>query len=149
MKTNHLLRVLLLGALLLATVGCDVAKMTLAEPTAASWPVATPTTRPPTSETAPTASQAPANQLEAQVVGLYQESGPSVVFISSTVIQYDFFMQATPQEGTGSGFVYDRQGHIVTNYHVVADASDVSVTFGDGTSYPAEIVGQEARLREV
>jgi S1-C subfamily serine protease len=122
MKTNHLLRVLCLCALLLATVGCDVAKLTLSEPTA---------------------SQAPANQLEAQVVGLYAEAGPSVVFISSTVIQYDFFMQAVPQEGSGSGFVYDRQGHIVTNYHVVADASEVSVAFSDQKSYTAEIVGQD------
>jgi S1-C subfamily serine protease len=143
MKMNHLLRVLLFCALLLTTVGCDVVKITLVEPTAISRPVPTPTTRPSTAGTAPTASQAPANQLEAQVIGLYQEAGPSVVFISSTVIQYDYFMQAEPQEGSGSGFVYDRQGHIVTNYHVVADASDVSVAFSDGTSYMAEIVGQD------
>jgi S1-C subfamily serine protease len=143
MNTNHLLRILLLCALLLAMVGCDVAKMTISEPTATSRPAPTPTTRPSTVQTAPTVSQAPANQLEEQVIGLYQEAGPSVVFISSTVIQYDYFMQPVPSEGSGSGFVYDRQGHIVTNYHVVADASQVSVSFTDGKSYTAEIVGQD------
>lgn len=143
MKRRYLLHTLVIGVLLLAMVGCDMAKMVLSEPTATPRPAPTPTTRPPTAVTAPTASQAPANQLEAQIVGLYEEAGPSVVFISSTVIQYDFFMQPVPQEGSGSGFVYDRQGHIVTNYHVVADANEVSVAFANGESYPAEIVGQD------
>jgi S1-C subfamily serine protease len=143
MKTNHLLRVLLLCALLLVTAGCDVGKMALPEPTATPRPVPTATIVPTATTAVPAASQAPANQLEAEVVGLYQETGPSVVFISSIVVQYDFFMQPVPSAGSGSGFVYDSQGHIVTNYHVVADASEVSVTLSDGTSYPAEVVGQD------
>jgi S1-C subfamily serine protease len=143
MRTMRVLRALLLCVLLLATVGCDMAQMLVSEPTPTPRPVPTPTTRPPTASLGPTASQVSANQLEEQVIGLYQESGPSVVFISSTVIQYNTFMQAEPQEGTGSGFVYDRQGHIVTNYHVVADANEVSVSFSDGQSYPAQVVGQD------
>lgn len=50
-------------------------------------------------------------------------------------------MQPTPQEGTGSGFLCDTQGHIVTNYHVVEKAEEVSVTLADGRAYPAEVVG--------
>ena len=145
MKRLYVPRVLLIVLLLLATAGCDVAKVLVSEPTPTPRPAPTPTTRPPTTSLVPTAAQAlpSANQLEAQIVGLYEEAGPSVVFISSTVIQYDFFMQPVPQEGSGSGFVYDRQGHIVTNYHVVADATEVSVAFSDKQSYPAEIVGQD------
>jgi S1-C subfamily serine protease len=144
MKITYLFRALLAISMLLATVGCDMAEMLAPEPTPTPRPAPTPTTRPPAA-LAPTAAQAlpGANQLEEQVIGLYQETGPSVVFISSTVIQYNMFMQAEPQEGTGSGFVYDRQGHIVTNYHVVADANEVSVLFSNGSSYSAEIVGQD------
>lgn len=85
----------------------------------------------------------PANALEAQVVAVYESAGPAVVNITSRVIVYGFFNQAVPQEGAGSGFVYDDQGHIVTNYHVVADADAVSVSFAGGEVYPAEIVGTD------
>ena len=47
------------------------------------------------------------------------------------------------QEGTGSGFVIDRDGHIVTNNHVVADAEEVQVTFADGTSVRARVIGTD------
>jgi S1-C subfamily serine protease len=53
-------------------------------------------------------------------------------------------MQAIPQEGTGSGFVYDTEGHIVTNYHVVADAESVSVALAAGGVYTATIVGMDS-----
>ena len=143
MHRGRLAYALLIGLVLMSMVGCDVSKMVLSEPASAPRPAPTPTTHSTTVVTAPTASQAPANQLEAQVVGLYEEAGPSVVFVSTTVIQYDFFMQPVPQEGSGSGFVYDREGHIVTNYHVVADATEVLVTFADGETFPADIVGED------
>jgi S1-C subfamily serine protease len=47
------------------------------------------------------------------------------------------------QRGEGSGFVWDKEGHIITNYHVVEDAASVEVTFIDGTSFPAEVVGTD------
>jgi S1-C subfamily serine protease len=50
-------------------------------------------------------------------------------------------MQAVPQEGTGSGFVYDGEGHIVTNYHVVENAESVSVALAGGQTLDATIVG--------
>jgi S1-C subfamily serine protease len=85
----------------------------------------------------------PANELEAQVEAVYTEAAPSVVFITSRIITYDFFMQAVPQEGTGSGFVYDDQGHILTNYHVVENAESVSVTLASGETYTATVVGAD------
>jgi len=86
----------------------------------------------------------PANALEAQVEAVYGEAGPAVVNITSRIITYDFFMQPVPQEGTGSGFVYDTEGHIVTNYHVVENAESVSVALANGEVYPAEIVGTDS-----
>jgi S1-C subfamily serine protease len=74
---------------------------------------------------------------------VFRTAGPAVVNITSRAVVLDFFMQSVPQEGTGSGFVYDRQGHIVTNYHVVEDAETVSVAFASGDSYPAQVVGED------
>jgi S1-C subfamily serine protease len=64
-----------------------------------------------------------------------------VVHITSHSYTYDFFFNPVPQEGSGSGFVYDTQGHIVTNFHVIEDAEELSVTLADGTELPARIVG--------
>jgi S1-C subfamily serine protease len=107
-----------------------------------------PTAEPPAPATATLARETPvpakpANELEAQVEAVYTEAAPSVVFITSRIITYDFFMQAVPQEGTGSGFVYDDQGHILTNYHVVENAESVSVTLANGETYTATIVGSD------
>jgi S1-C subfamily serine protease len=66
-----------------------------------------------------------------------------VVNITSVTYAYDFFFNPVPQEGAGSGFIYDEAGHIITNYHVVEDAEELSVTLANGKSYPAEIVGQD------
>jgi S1-C subfamily serine protease len=117
-------------------------------PAPTTTPPPTPT-MPPTSTTAPpTATPVPpvepANALEAQVEAVYDEAGPSVVHVTSVVITYDFFMQPIPQEGTGSGFVYDTEGHIVTNYHVVADAESVSVALAAGGIYTATVVGMDS-----
>ncbi|MCL4862967.1 MAG: trypsin-like peptidase domain-containing protein, partial [Caldilineaceae bacterium] len=56
---------------------------------------------------------------------------------------YDFFMQPVPQEGTGSGFVYDADGRIVTNYHVVENAQELLVTLADGRTFAAQVVGAD------
>ncbi len=89
------------------------------------------------------APSAPANELEGQVEAVFRQAGPAVVNIVSRAVVMDFFMQPVPQEGTGSGFVYDDLGHIVTNYHVVENAESVSVAFASGESYPAEVVGED------
>jgi S1-C subfamily serine protease len=81
------------------------------------------------------------DDLESRVMHVYEEAGPGVVNITSRSITYDFFLNAVPQEGSGSGFVFDRRGHIVTNYHVVEGADELQVTFADGTMDSAEVVG--------
>ena len=82
---------------------------------------------------------------ERNTVEVFEEVASSVVFITSTARQRDWFsMRATEvPQGSGSGFVWDTNGSIVTNYHVVANANSLSVTFSDGTNYKAEVVGTE------
>ena len=126
---------------LVVTVFASVTGCTL--PSLVSPTVAPPASASPTLAWETPAPAAPANELEAQVEAVYTEAAPSVVFITSRIITYDFFMQAVPQEGTGSGFVYDEQGHILTNYHVVENAESVSVTLASGETYPATIVGSD------
>jgi S1-C subfamily serine protease len=61
------------------------------------------------------------------------------------VLVRDFFYNAMPQEGSGSGFVIDTLGHILTNYHVIEGAEDIQVIFGGDGSYPAVVVGADPR----
>ena len=121
-----------LVALVSATLGCSL-------PVELLFPPATPT--PVTSPTPTPAPDELVNALEAQVMAVYELTGPAVVNITSVSYAYDFFMRPVPQEGTGSGFIYDAQGHIVTNYHVVENAEELSVALADGRVYPATVVG--------
>jgi S1-C subfamily serine protease len=75
------------------------------------------------------------------VANLYERASPAVVHITSQVITLDFFYGPVPQEGTGSGFIIDPQGHIVTNYHVVEGAESIAVTLPDETEVQAQVVG--------
>jgi S1-C subfamily serine protease len=144
MKKSWVVILVAIAALAGATLGCGLPSEVLLQPTALPAPTptpvpATPTTAPPQ---VPAMTEEPANALEGQVVAVYESAAPGVVNISTVVIAYDFFMRPVPQEGgTGSGFVYDAEGHIVTNYHVVENAEELSVTLADGEVYPAEIVG--------
>ena len=102
----------------------------------------------PTSTTMPTVApmvvappDAALENLQTQVEAVYAAVGDSVVNIAVTTIGRDFFFNPIPQEGTGSGFVYDGVGHIITNFHVVEGADEINVTFKDGTTLMAEVVG--------
>ena len=81
---------------------------------------------------------------EARVIRAYQRVAPSVVSITTQVVRYSFFDVYT-QEGTGSGFVLDEQGHILTNYHVIEGAERVEVGFGDEAGVAARLVGTDPR----
>lgn len=84
---------------------------------------------------------APLDVEEALVTNLYERVGPAVVHVTSHVTQMSFFFGAVPGEGTGSGFVIDRDGHILTNYHVIEGAEQIEVTLSDETRVPASVVG--------
>ncbi|XP_041006517.1 protease Do-like 1, chloroplastic [Juglans microcarpa x Juglans regia] len=80
---------------------------------------------------------------ELATVRLFQENTPSVVYITNLAVRQDAFtldVLEVPQ-GSGSGFVWDKNGHIVTNYHVIRGASDLKVTLADQTTYDAKVVG--------
>jgi S1-C subfamily serine protease len=101
---------------------------------------------PPAQVVAPTPTLGPfepANALEAQVVQTYEQTRGSVVNITSRTYTTDYFLQPVPQQGTGSGFFYDADGHIVTNFHVVENAEALLVTLADGRNFPAELVGED------
>ena len=76
-------------------------------------------------------------------IAIYQKASPSVVNITSTTIQYDFFYRVFPVQGSGSGFLIDNKGNIVTNYHVVSGARSIEVTLSDRTRHPARLVGRD------
>jgi S1-C subfamily serine protease len=136
MAKNRVAITLVLVALATAGVACAVPGVTSPTP----QPTPTPPTVAP--QVTPVPVQ-PANELEAQVEAVYSEAAPAVVNVTSRIITYDFFMQAVPQEGTGSGFIYDIEGHIVTNYHVVENAESVSVALTTGETYVATVVGAD------
>ncbi|MCO5183352.1 MAG: trypsin-like peptidase domain-containing protein [Anaerolineae bacterium] len=105
-------------------------------------PTATPTPVP-TATPLPDVMLAPIDIEEQLITNLYERVSPSVVNITAEVISYSFFFGAMPGEGTGSGFVIDKEGHIITNWHVVEDAESVAVTFADETTVPAQILGAD------
>ena len=83
---------------------------------------------------------------EQAIVDLFENTSPSVVYISTVTRRRDFFGRAGEVPlSTGTGFVWDRDGHIVTNFHVVRDATSWRVVMHDQTSYMAEPVGGSAR----
>jgi S1-C subfamily serine protease len=117
----------------------DVVALTPAAPAAVGAGTMTATT----SELAAFDEQQAANELEAQLVDINELSSPSVVNITNRSYVYYRFMGAVPEEGTGSGFVYDTEGHIITNYHVIENAQEVLVTLANGQEYAAQIVGSD------
>src|SRR5579859_4257935 len=76
-------------------------------------------------------------------ISVYRKNIPSVVNVTSRAMAFDFFYGLVPQEGQGSGFVIDRDGHILTNYHVIADARQVEVTMHNRKKYKATVVGTD------
>lgn len=76
-------------------------------------------------------------------IAVYKKNIPSVVNITSRAMTFDFFYGLVPQEGQGSGFVIDKEGHILTNYHVIADARQVEVTLHNRNKYKATVVGSD------
>ena len=76
-------------------------------------------------------------------VDVFRRTSPSVVHITSLGVQRELFSMNVQQvpRGTGTGFVWDERGHIVTNFHVIQNGNGARVTLADQSSYNAELVG--------
>jgi S1-C subfamily serine protease len=89
------------------------------------------------------ASEEPLDAEEQNNVAVYRKNIASVVNVTSRVLALDFFYGLVPQQGQGSGFIIDRDGHVLTNYHVIADAQRIEVTLHNRKTYRASIVGTD------
>jgi S1-C subfamily serine protease len=85
----------------------------------------------------------PLDTEEQNNIAVYRKNIPSVVNVTSRAMTFDFFYGLVPQEGQGSGFVIDKDGHILTNYHVIADARQVEVTLHNRKKFKATVVGTD------
>tara|TARA_B100000902_G_scaffold139661_1_gene137739 strand:- start:37 stop:1182 length:1146 start_codon:yes stop_codon:yes gene_type:complete len=82
---------------------------------------------------------------EKATIKLFEETSPSVVFITTINLRRDFFSTNIYKipAGTGSGFIWDSAGHIVTNYHVIKGADEAKITLWDQSTWDAKLVGAE------
>jgi len=91
------------------------------------------------------AQAAPAFDAEEQNnIAVYKKALPSVVNITSTTLVFNFFYGTVPQQGQGSGFILDKAGHVLTNFHVVEGANrGIEVMLSNKSRYQAKVVGQD------
>jgi len=78
---------------------------------------------------------------EANNIQIYEKLNDAVVNITSVTFEYNWFLEPIPKEGTGSGSIIDQKGYVLTNYHVIKDANELSVTLADGTNHRGDIIG--------
>jgi len=76
-------------------------------------------------------------------INVFEKVHNAVVNIATTTLSYDFWMQVTPQQGQGTGFIIDKRGYILTNNHVVENARDITVTLSNGKKLSAALVGRD------
>jgi S1-C subfamily serine protease len=81
-------------------------------------------------------------------IDVYKRVVPSVVNITAGTVTLDFFYGFVPQEDQGSGFILDKQGHILTNYHVIANAQKIEVQTSDKRRFRARLIGGD-RLHDL
>jgi S1-C subfamily serine protease len=146
---------LLAGTLGILSVRCDSLKG-LGSNTLQAQPSAAPTSAPsPPPTLPPPAKPAPIVPLTAQSmtedernsISVFEAAAKSTVFVTNKRRVVDFLNRRAIDvpAGSGSGFIWDTDGHVVTNFHVVKDAQSLSVTLHDHRSLDAEIVGVESR----
>jgi len=78
---------------------------------------------------------------EANNIQIYEKLNEAVVNVTSVSFEYNWFLEPIPKEGTGSGSIIDQKGYVLTNYHVIKSANELSVTLADGSNYRGDIVG--------
>ena len=91
----------------------------------------------------PVTPRGPLTAEERNNISVFENSKASVVYISTSERVLDYWTRniMTVPHGTGSGFIWDSGGHVVTNLHVIADAADATIRLSDGKDYPATLVG--------
>jgi serine protease Do len=170
MKTRYGVLTVALLLSLVTLASCGIPSISLTLPTTGTTPSTNPEAAPVAQQVAqvaqPTQAPAPAvapnsvlAALQSTLEQIYSQVNPSVVFIQvvQTTASGNFSLPDIPglpfgntpqvpqiQQAEGSGFVWDTQGHIVTNNHVIDGASQISVTFYDGTTVSATVVGADA-----
>ena len=92
-----------------------------------------------------TARSAGLSSDEQNNIDIYKTARLATVNITSIVYQQDFFMRVFPAKGTGSGFVINENGQILTNNHVVSGSQSLTVTLADKKQYKAKIIGTDPR----
>lgn len=129
MKTDKLMKIFTLLAVLWTFVAC-------VQPSQAI---------PSTTETPRAEPMVALTSEEVTNIELFERLSPSVVHVTNLALRRNrFSMDVTSiPQGTGSGFVWDKQGTIITNYHVIQSAQDVTVTLADGSVWKAKPVGFE------
>src|SRR6266852_6987553 len=85
----------------------------------------------------------PLDQEEQNNISVYHKNIGSVVNVTSKAVAFDFFNGLVPQEGQGTGFIIERDGHVLANYHVIADARQVEVVLHNRKKYRATVVGTD------
>ncbi len=113
-------------------------------PTAISWPTPTLTPNSPINNVA-IIDELGLDFTEKRVIEVYEQVSPAVVNITTQVLRRSLFFDIIPEEGAGSGFVIDTNGHILTNYHVIGGARQIEITFLDETTLPAQLIGADPR----
>jgi S1-C subfamily serine protease len=142
MKARAISVVLAASFVVLAVLACSLPGISVA-PLAA--PVATPSPQIIVVVATPTPLPLPEelDATEARRIAVYERAAPAVVNITTQVLRSSFFWGVYPEEGSGSGFLWDSAGHIVTNYHVVEGAQRIEVSFGGDLTMPATVVGSD------
>ena len=133
----------LLAFSLLLLVDCKRIQPAAPDATAASASASASATPPPIPPLTPGARI----EDEQNTIGVFKASAPSTVFVTQTRVVVDYYAGVAQEvpAGSGSGFVWDADGHIVTNYHVVEGAKSLTVTFHDQQVFEAKVVGVEPR----
>jgi putative serine protease PepD len=76
-------------------------------------------------------------------ISVYKAAAPGVVNITTISVERDFFFNIVPRQGAGSGSIIDKDGYILTNYHVIHEARTLEVTLADGDKWEGKLVGTD------
>ena len=139
------LRTTLAGSLVISLGACRTTSRPKPEKSQEPAPIGA-TAAPTALPALPPLSTAARIEDERNTIAVFRDVAPSTVFVTQKRTVVDYFGGAEEvAAGSGSGFVWDTAGHVVTNFHVVKDAESLSVTFQGQQTFEAKIVGVEPR----